>query len=324
MRIKNLLPIPLSMCAYLLLIVDGNTAMEGAKSGIRLCAYTVIPSMLPFIFLSNYASRNMCGKTGRFFSQAERIIGLPPKSGFLLIPAFLSGYPVGAGVVGNVYKEGAVSRENAQVLLAFSNNAGPAFIFGFLGNIFHARWILFLLWIEQVFCAVLILQRFKPNQEAFKFNADANAQSDIASKTIQAVEKICIWIILFSVISAFIRKTPLAQFSPTVKTIILGCIELTNGCFSLPNIQNQKLRIILCSGLITFGGLCVSMQTQAVANGIPMKKYYLIKTLESILAMGITSVVLFCPWLLPIIILPAGLMLYQKKNKGGFSVAANV
>ena len=49
------------------------------------------------------------------------------------------GYPAGAQAVGLLYERGELSRDEAEHALAVCNQAGPSFIFGFLGGAVFAH-----------------------------------------------------------------------------------------------------------------------------------------------------------------------------------------
>ncbi len=79
----------------LALILDGRTAIEGARQGIELCLRTVIPSLFPFFVLSILLTSSLLGSSLIVLRPLGRLFGMPEGAESLLIPAFLGGYPVG-------------------------------------------------------------------------------------------------------------------------------------------------------------------------------------------------------------------------------------
>ncbi len=131
--------------AMLILIVDGRTALTGAKEGLDLALTTVIPSLFPFFFLSALLTGSMVGRTSRWLQPLGRLFGLTCGTEALLIPAFLGGYPAGAQSVAAAAASGRITRKDTSRLLSFCNNAGPSFLFGMAGTMFSdpaAPWIL--------------------------------------------------------------------------------------------------------------------------------------------------------------------------------------
>jgi len=58
----------------------------------------------------------------------------------------------------------------------------------------------------------------------------------------------------------------------TLKVTMTLAMELANGCLALNEIDNLLLRFVLCAAGLSFGGLCVTMQTISVTapDGIGM------------------------------------------------------
>jgi len=50
----------------------------------------------------------------------------------------------------------------------------------------------------------------------------------------------------------------------------------------LHQIANEQLRFVLCSILLAFGGLCVTMQTAAVSKGLSIRTYFKGKLLQTL------------------------------------------
>ena len=65
----------------------------------------------------------------------NKLFGLSSYGIFALISGLLSGYPIGAKLVSELYTEKKLSKSEAQYLLSFTNNSGPLFIIGTVGTI---------------------------------------------------------------------------------------------------------------------------------------------------------------------------------------------
>ena len=144
----------------LILILDGKTALAGGAEGIELCLKTVIPSLFPFFVLSILLTSSLSGVTLPVLRPLGRLCGMPEGTEALLISGFLGGYPVGAQSVAAVYRSGQLPRREAERLLAFCSNAGPAFLFGMASSLFPRQWMAWALWgihiAGAVFAAVLL------------------------------------------------------------------------------------------------------------------------------------------------------------------------
>ena len=124
------------LLAFAILILFRSDVIRGAVSGIEMCIYTVIPSLFPFIFVSFLSVGLMEGSGFPLFKVLNKRCGIPPGGVSLFLTGLLGGYPTGAQGVYLAYRNGSLSKASAEHLLSFCNNAGPAFIFGVLGNVF--------------------------------------------------------------------------------------------------------------------------------------------------------------------------------------------
>ena len=147
------------------LILDSRTALVGAQEGVQLCISVVIPSLFPFLFLSIMLPSRLLGCNIPGIRRIGQLCGIPDGAESLLLLGFLGGYPTGASMIADAYKQGAISKENACRMLGFCNNAGPAFLFGMVGSLFpvYAVWILWFIHISSALFVGMILPK---NQSA--------------------------------------------------------------------------------------------------------------------------------------------------------------
>ena len=87
------------------------------------------------------------------------------------------------------------------------------------------------------------------------------------------------------------------RFPDIAKVILSGIIELSNGCIMLSVIQNPSLRFFLVSAFLSFGGICVTMQTQTVCGRLGLGMYPLGKILQTIFSILLAGTIL--PFLYP-------------------------
>jgi hypothetical protein len=155
-RMKTIsLPTGLAAAAgMLILILDSRTALDAARESVQFVIQTVIPSLFPFFFLSGWLTGSDC-RSFRILSLAARLFRVPNSCSYLLLPAFLGGYPSGAQAIASAQQQGKLSKDNAQRLLGYCSNAGPSFLFGILASYFPAVWMCWLLWAIHIAGALL-------------------------------------------------------------------------------------------------------------------------------------------------------------------------
>ena len=282
MKIRKVLSGSWAMVCILILIIDSKTALEGASKGVSMCVQTVIPSLFPFLFLSSQITGIWMGQSIRFFRPVSRFMGIPDGSESILLNAFLGGYPSGALCVADYRTQGYFSDYTAARLLPLCNNAGPAFIFGLAGAMFSRKGSGWTLWLIQIFSAVAA-SAFIPSACASPVRENIRSNSSISrqlANTIKAMEQICGWIILFRILISFAEKWFLNKININLRVIIAGLMELTNGCCMLNLIADENTRLILCSGLLSAGGFCVFLQTNAIAQTVSFRLYFPVKLMQ--------------------------------------------
>ena len=155
------------LCATLALLVDPQSAMKAARSGLALCGNVIIPSLFPFFVLSSLVvDLGLAGYLGRLLERVMRpLFRVNGACASALALGFIGGYPVGARTAISLYQSGMCSRTEAQRLLAFCNNSGPAFILGVVGaGVFASSRVGVLLCLAHALASVCVgvLFRFYP------------------------------------------------------------------------------------------------------------------------------------------------------------------
>lgn len=302
-----------------ILILDGRTALLGAQEGITLCIRSVIPSLFPFLVLSAYLTGALYSQQIPFLCTLGGLLHIPTGTEGILIPAFLGGYPLGAQAIGQAFQENRISDSSACRLLCFCNNVGPAFLFGMLSGLLGSVSYSWLCWGVQMACAFTAASLLKYDSEYAPGTPPASAVSltDAVRKAMLAMGQICSWVILFRVVIAFCDRWFLWVLPEYVRILFCGLLELTNGCCMLPQIESPLLRFVMANCMLSFGGICVAMQTASVAAGLPIKSYLLWKCIQSVLA-AVYALIVFAK---PILLIPILGIVYcisrkQQENNG--------
>ena len=284
MKQRKLLPGILAAAGMLLLILDSKTALVSAAEGIELCIQTVIPSLFPFFLLSGILVSSFLGSRGSLLRPLGRLLGMPAGSESLLICGFLGGYPVGAKSVRDAWAGGTLSKSDAERLLPFCNNAGPSFLFGMAAPMFSDLYTGWILWAIQIASALTagILLKEEPAIESPRLTAPGTSVLDSLNRALSVTAQICGWVIFFRVGTGFLSRWFLWKIPQWMQTAVIGLLELANGCLMLPNIRSEEIRFLLCSAMLSFGGVCVWMQTASAAKGLSLRYYRKGKLLQNL------------------------------------------
>lgn len=294
----------------LILILDGKTALEGARIGIDLCLKTVIPSLFPFFLLCILLTSSLSGHSLGGLRPLGRLFNIPQGAESILIAGFLGGYPVGAQSIASAYRSGQLSKADAQRLVSFCSNAGPAFLFGMIAPMFPRRCMAWALWGIHIGSAMLVsfaLPR-QPSQVMKSSPRKPVTLADALWQSLRVMATVCGWVVLFRVVIAFLSRWILWLFPAEIQVVLIGLLELSNGCCELLAIPDVRLRFVLCAGMLSFGGVCVVMQTASVINGLGLRHYLVGKLFQSAFSLLLASVAVLKIWLpccfgIPVLIL---------------------
>ena len=317
--------------SMIVLILDGKTALYGASEGISLCISSLIPTLFPFILLSILITSALSGQAISFLTPITSACKMPDGTQSLLLVSLLGGYPVGAQNVALLFRRGELTQSQSARMLAFCNNAGPSFIFGILGAIFTNRLIPWALWLIQISSALFVGLTLPDTQPDGRIHP-ATIRIRITDALYQAIKvtsQICAWVIIMRMVIAFMDSWFLWIFPYPLQVLLSGILELSNGCIRLAEIENDGLRFILASGMLTLGGICVTLQTRSVSEGISMKLYYSGKILQASISVFLSCLLQFifpadsqCPFMAIICTFSAAValitifILHFKKSSG--------
>lgn len=285
-RCESLLPFTFAAMAMAFLILDAKTALYGAQEGIQLCLQTVIPSLFPFLVLSVLLTSAGMGIGIPGLNFLGKLCRIPAGAESLLLIGLLGGYPVGAQSIFHAYRTGSLKITDACRMLGFCNNAGPAFIFGMTVNLFHSPAACFALWGTHILSALLV-GMLLPGENDGECTLSAGSRVTVPQaleRAVRTMALICGWVVIFRVLTAILERWLLWLLPGEVSVLLTGLLELSNGCCALISIESQALRFILCAVMLSFGGLCVAMQTVSAVGELGTGLYFPGKLLQTVIS----------------------------------------
>ena len=290
---RNRLYGAIAAAGLLVLIFDSRLALESAREGVELCIKTVVPSLFPFFVLSMLLTNSLRGCVSTPVRTIAKFLGIPNTGASVLIPSVLGGYPVGAKCVGDLYKSYLIRKEEAERMLAFCSNAGPSFLFGMISGFFPERKMVWTLWFIHLLSAFLTAAAIPYGKTyEMKMQPEKNGtEKSVILSAATAMLLVCCWVILFRILIAFLNDWFLWILPEWVQVLLMGTLELTNGCCELLRISDVRFRFILCASMLSFGGICVVFQTAAVTKGLSLGSYLKGKILQTLFSLLLSCAV---------------------------------
>ena len=310
----KLLTLTLLFAAAALIAAPGE-AMEGAKSGLTLCFNVIVPSLFPFFILSSLVvDLGLAAQLGRLMEKIMRpLFRVSGSCASAVALGFIGGYPVGARTALQLYQQGLCSKTEAERLLAFCNNSGPAFILGVVGaGIFGDSRVGFLLYLTHALASLLVglLFRFYGRDRGHSGIRHAKpietvtlpaAFTGAVTRSLQSTLNICSFVVFFSVVlqlltaygvlSAVANVLALFGFEGEwARRLVAGLLELSSGVSSLSGGGSFAGLASMAAFMLGWAGLSVHCQVLSflVDSGLSAKVYLAGKLCHGIFAAGLT------------------------------------
>ena len=262
------------------LVYNPKRYITACIEGLTIWIVAVLPSLLPFFFITLLITN--LGIAGSLAKKCAPLTKLLYASGgegaFVQIMSFISGYPVGARLVAQLYLDGSIDSKEATKISLFTSTSGPMFIIGSVGvGMFSSKTVGIILICSHFLATILNGIIFRGFNKRESLNAlklkkySGNLLYDCAySSTISCLIVGCfiaVFYVFFQILNDFNLISPIAHlfnilFQDEKKALgfCAGLIELTNGCILLSK-SSDALSISLTAFLISFGGLSVIIQS---------------------------------------------------------------
>lgn len=268
----------LAVAVLLLLLTHPAVSAEGARQGLLLWSQTVLPALLPFMICSNVivSIGALPFLMAPFRPVLRRFFHLSEAGGYVLLSGLLCGYPMGAKTASEFLAQGKISPEEARCLWAVSNHPSPMFLLGYVASCLDPQIPLRLVMIS-LYLPVLPLYMLARKVYASGRDAQAPMPSapppagsgpgvflldPVMMNSMEIMVRIGGYIMLFSILAAFIRKLPLLP--PLPKALILGLAEITTGIQAVSLAASGPLQGLCITAVTAFGGLSGIFQTRSV------------------------------------------------------------
>ena len=278
-------------------LLQPQTAAQGTATGLQICATAILPTLFPFFILTDYWIRS--GHADSLTRFAAPLVGwlfhLPGAAASALITGYIGGYPVGARVTAQLYGQKRLQKEEAEQLLLFCNNAGPAFVLGIMGNlVFQSTLLGIALYLIHVFSSLLVGFLFRPRNRPLstEYRHTVDQPHSAAQSWTQAITnaggtciQVCTYILFFSILTQCICALFPCKFQTgRLFPLLVGFLELAGGAKTLSACPlTKELQFALSALLLGWGGLCVMLQSLSIiqAVGLSARKLLLGKLCQA-------------------------------------------
>ncbi len=271
---------------------------HSVKSGLSLCANVIIPSVFPFIVLSdflycfiNFSSINCLGV---FFEKLFKVnrCGLYP---FVL--GIICGFPLGVKCASELYIDGKLTKDECERLIGFCNNTGPAFLVCGIGlalrkNIYEGFLLYFVMVLSAIITGILFSINKKPGR--INFNISDKKSFSITESIKNAgynTLNICSYLTFFACIVGLFRSM-LGETHLYLSLITFLEVGSATSILSKTTLLTKMQSLALSAFAISFSGFSVHLQALSFISktDIRVGRYFIMKASQGIISLILTLI----------------------------------
>ncbi len=301
------------MC--IIIIINPSIYAKSCLNAISVWAFKVLPLMFPFFVLTKLIA-NLNQPKDNFMDKFFNKVYHTPNGSFLtFFLSVLSGYPMGAKLICSLFENKHISNEDAKRMLSFCSISGPMFMIGTVGvsMLFSYKAGIIIL-ISNIISSLLngLIYRGKAtlnkNNLVYSSNKKQISLSDCVYDSLVSILMVGSYIVLSFIIIDILQNLNIISFvsnsicwvfncnnhAYVVQSILKGFIEITRGIYDLSLIDiSLKVKTIVSSVVISFGGLSIMLQSLSFLNTIklPVKTLFLQKITQALICL-IVSILL--------------------------------
>ena len=273
-----------------------RTGPAGCLRALALCARSVIPALFPFLVVSTLLLRLGFGELAApwLAGLIEPLFRVDGVGSSALLLGLVGGYPIGPRTTAELYRQGALRRDEAERLLAFSNNSNPVFLISVLGlGVFGSVRVGIWLWLIHLLSALLTGLCFRQYQTGpagpqnvtrsspFHTVSFSSALVESVRSACSGMLSVCAFVLFF-----YVLARPLSALSFPLGPALVGATEL----FSLtPLLTADRFGFVLAAAASGWGGISVLCQTAAVleGSGLSPRPCVLGKAVQGLFSLGL-------------------------------------
>ncbi len=298
-----------------LLLKNPDISIQYVTRGLRLCCTAVIPTLFPFMVLSELLVRTGGGELmGRALAAPMRaLFGLSGAGSCAFLLGAVCGFPVGTRAAVMLYDRGLLERSEAERLISFCNYPSSAFMISATGAALWQNRQLGAAMYASVLAAGVIAGIISgiPARRAAKKEGvvptdmphtvrkpQPTALSDSVTAAATSTLNVCAYVAFFSCVVGCISHI-LARVSPsrTVEAAIYSFFELTSGAAASAAVIPSRTGILMCTAAAGWSGLSVALQVFSVCSSSErphprMTAYLVSKAVQAPLAAILMSILL--------------------------------
>ena len=302
----------IALATFLLFLLRSGVAINYMKKGLQLCAGAVIPSLFPFMIISELLIQSGVGRrVGRLLAKPTRLLfGISEAGTYSFVIGAICGFPIGAKTLCTLYDRGEISKLEFERALTFCNNPGSAFVISAVGvSLLGSAELGITLYgcvmlsavivgvFERIFFGKIEDGSSKSGCGAVAFERKGAVEvftSAIQSSAISMMT-VCAYVVFFlSFVGCIGSLLEEIGVSRIVTAMIFGFFEISSGMGAAVEVGSPLAAILLCALGAGWSGLSVHLQIITICSGrgVSFKPFFIAKAAQGLICAALMWIAL--------------------------------
>lgn len=303
---KKLIPVLLITCFIYFLLFPANL-MQSVANGLTIWYRNILPSMLPFAFLSTLILESGTFYTlNKLFSPLLRRFFPALENGYFpFVTGFFFGFPFGSKITADLSAAKKITVREGNLICSISNNVSPAFTLNIVQQTLFLNFsptivTVFLLYFPPLFIGWLYYRKIfgrqtpiESKKTAPRFQFNFKIIDAAIMNAFETMLKLCGYIVLFAVICNALET--LFSSHVILTAIGMNLLEISNGAVSIKELPlSTELKYLITLPALSFGGIsCLCQSVSMMKPGNLSVGYYIkFKLLTAVMTFLLTALYL--------------------------------
>ena len=277
---------------FVLSLLYPDRITHSVMSGLDLCYKVIIPSVFPFLVLSDLIYSTCDFSSAKSAGAVFEMLFKINRRGLLSFALGLCcGFPLGVKCCVESYRSGDLSKSEAERLIGFCNNTGPAFIVCGIGlGLRKSLKDGVILYLAMVLSAVMVGIIFSIGEKNESFHGVCKTKkrfsiTDSIRNAGSGTLNICSFITFFACIVGLFRAL-IGESLPYLFLITFVEIGSATSILSKTKLLSELASLAMTAFAISFSGFSVHLQALSYISvtDLKVKKYFAMKLLQGTLS----------------------------------------
>lgn len=253
-----------------LILINSKTVITSIVQSSKLFIINIFPSLFPTMVIGTFLVKNNIHLIiPKFIKKIfKKLFNFDDNITSLYIISMLCGTPSSSMFINEYLENNLIDEKTAENLIYCTHFINPLFVIGTVGiGLFNSFKIgiiiLLMLYLSNFIKAFILKNNFTKTNNENNYIKNENIISTLSNSIIKSINSLLLIlgiIIMFNILITLISN--IFNINNFTYVIINGILEMTSGIVKLRNIHiNYYLKIFLAYYFLTFGGICIQLQT---------------------------------------------------------------